>query len=399
MTMTMTDIRRVIGAVAVWLLVPVPVSAQATPGTLPTASDVLTFLLTNQAVVTDDQVRDRSAALSTRDALVNAVAVALAGLPLASSSGGFAYRFNPELGTLERVSDSFGPAFVERALAAPRGRVSVGVSFQSIPFDLLEGMRLDEGVVMISNRFRDETSAFDVESLVLDMRVTSLAVTASAGLGGGVEIGVAAPFVRLEMSGERTNVYRGQQFRQASGEVTASGIGDVALRAKYQALRFGSSGVGIAADLRLPTGREEDLLGAGSTTLRLMGIASFEQGALAAHANGWVGLGGASQGWGGAGAVSVAAGPRMTISTELMIDRFDNLHGLEPQVSRHPSIADVETTRLAARSTAGTRSLAVAGIKWNVHGPWLVGAQVIWPMTERGLSAGAAPVVAIERAW
>jgi hypothetical protein len=252
---------------------------------------------------------------------------------------------------------------------------------------------------MISNRFRDEPAAFDVESLVLDMSVTSLTLTASAGLGGGVEIGVAAPFVRLAMSGERTNVYRGQQFRQASGEVTATGIGDVAVRAKYQALRVGSSGVGIAADLRLPTGREEDLLGAGSTTLRLLGIASYEHGAFAAHANGSVGLGGAGEGWGAAGAVSLAAGPRVTISGELMIDRLEHLRGLEPQISAHPSIAGVETTRLAARSTAGTRALMVAGLKWNVHGPWLMGAQVFWPLTDRGLTAGASPVLALERAW
>jgi hypothetical protein len=377
-----------------------PASAAAQSGeTGPTASDVLTFLLTNQAVVTDDLVRDRSAALSTRDALVNSVAVALASLPLASSSGGFAYRFNPELGTLERVSDSFGPAFVERALAAPRGRVSIGVSVQSIPFNRLDGAPLDAGVVMISNRFLDEPAAFDVESLVLDMSVTSLTVTASAGLGGGVEVGVAAPFVRLAMSGERTNIYRGQRFRQASGDVTATGIGDVAVRAKYQALRAGSSGIGIAADLRLPTGREEDLLGAGSTTLRLMGIASYERGAFAAHANGSVGLNGAGKGWGGAGAISVAASPRLTLSGELMIDRFDTLRGLEQQTSLHPSIAAVETTRLAARSTAGTRALLVAGLKWNVHGPWLMGAQVFWPLTDRGLTAGAAPVLALERAW
>jgi hypothetical protein len=396
---TTTDFRRTLVVIAAALIAPVSAAAQPAGETGPTASDVLTFLLTNQAVVTDDLVRDRSAALSTRDALVNAVAVALASLPLASSSGGFAYRFNSELGTLERVSDSFGPAFVERALAAPRGRVSVGVSLQSIPFNRLDGAPLEDGVVMISNRFGDEPSAFDVESLVLDMSVTSLTFTASAGLGGGVEVGVAAPFVRLAMSGERTNLYRGQRFRQASGEVTATGIGDIAVRAKYQALRAGSSGIGVAADLRLPTGREEDLLGSGSTTLRLMGIASYERGAFAAHANGSVGLNGAGQGWGAAGAISLAASPRMTISGELMFDRLDNLRGLEPQVSMHPSIAGVETTRLAARSTSGTRALVVAGLKWNVHGPWLMGAQVFWPLTDRGLSAGAAPVVALERAW
>jgi hypothetical protein len=393
------NLHRTLALAAAVLMAPVAAIAQAVPEGDPTASDVLTFLLTNQAVATGDFVRDRAAAQSTRDALASAVAVALAGLPLASSSGGFAYRFNAELGTLERVSDSFGPAFVERALAAPRGRVSVGVSVQSLVFDQLDGMPLDQGVVMIANRFRDETTSFDIESLVLDLRSTLVTVTASAGLGGGVEVGVAAPFVRLTMSGDRTNVYRGQPFRQASGQVTASGLGDVALRAKYQVVRIGSGGAGIAADLRLATGREEDLLGSGSKTLRLMGIFSFERGLFAAHANGSVGLGGVGKGWGGAGAVSLAASPRVTLSSELIVDRLTALHGVEPLVSLHPTIAGVETTRLAARSSSGTRALMVVGMKWNVHGPWLVGAQVLWPLTERGLTAGVAPVVAIERAW
>lgn len=392
----MTDLRRAL-ALAALTLVPATAAGQVDSG--PTASEVLTFLLTNQAVRTDDRVRDEAATQATLDAFRSAVAAALASLPLTSSSGGFAYRFNSELGTLERVSDSFGPAFVERALAAPQGRVSVGFSVQSLLFDRLEGMPLDEGVVMITNRFRDEANPFDVESLALNLRATTLTATASVGLGGGVEVGIAAPFVRLTMSGARTNVYRGQPFLQASGEVTATGIGDLAIRAKYQALRAGSSGVGVAADLRLPTGREEDLLGAGTRTLRLMAIGSVERGQFALHGNGFVGFGGAGEGWGGSGAVSIAVTPRATISGELMIDRLDSLHGLEPIVSAHPAINGAETTRLGARPSAGVRSLLVGGFKWNVGGPWLVGAQVLLPLTDRGLTAGAAPVFAVERAW
>jgi hypothetical protein len=392
------DLRRACAVAATALVLPASAAAQAADAG-PTAADVLTFLLSNQAVETGDFARDREAALAARDAFSGAVAVALASLPLASSSGGFAYRFNPELGTLERISDSFGPAFVERALAAPRGRVSVGVSLRSFGFNRLEGMPLDAGIVMITNRFRDEPAPFDVESLVLDLRATTATVTASAGLGGGVEIGVAAPFIRLTMSGARTNVYRGEPVLQASGEVSASGIGDLAVRAKYQAFRAGASGIGLAVDVRLPTGREEDLLGTGSTTVRVMTIASVERGGIAAHANGSLAFGGVAEGWGGAAALSFAVSPRATVSGEVMIDRLEALRGVESLTSPHPDVAGVDTMRLAARTSPGTRALAAVGLKWNVGGPWLVGAQVLWPLTERGLTAGLAPIVGIERSW
>src|SRR5882762_8750529 len=39
----------------------------------------------------------------------------LATFPLGSSSGGFAYRFDPTTGTFQRATDSFGPSFAERA--------------------------------------------------------------------------------------------------------------------------------------------------------------------------------------------------------------------------------------------------------------------------------------------
>ena len=52
-------------------------------------------------------------------------AYSLAGRQLWSyDSGAFVYRLNPELGTVERSTASFGPFFVERASTAGRGDVS-----------------------------------------------------------------------------------------------------------------------------------------------------------------------------------------------------------------------------------------------------------------------------------
>ena len=227
-------------------------------------TDVVGFLMTNQAVQTADFERDRTAAAAARDALTRALLVSLTSVPIGTSSGGFVYRLNPELGTVERASESFGGFFVERALTPGHGRAAFGVIGSTSDFDKLDGFDLTGGsFVTIANRFGDEPAPFDTESLTLRVRSSTMTVFASVGISSRFEIGGAVPFLRLELDGERINVYRGLAFQQASAKATASGVGDAALRAKYMIVAARSGGVAIAGEVRLPTGDEENLLGAG----------------------------------------------------------------------------------------------------------------------------------------
>src|SRR5436190_6082189 len=139
-----------------------PVRAQAQSQS---ATDIVGFLMLNQAVPTADFERDRAAADAARQTIVNALLVNLASVPLSTSSGGFVYRFNEQLGTAERAADTFGPFFVERALTAGRGHPSFGVTATSSSFDELDGQKLRDGSLLtIANRFRDEPAPFDTES-------------------------------------------------------------------------------------------------------------------------------------------------------------------------------------------------------------------------------------------
>ena len=90
-------------------LIPAPAAAQS-------VSDVLSFLLTNRAVQTDDFQRDAAAAAATRDTVTTLLGAELATLPPSLSSAGFTYRFNSVIGTAERASMSFGSFFTERSL-------------------------------------------------------------------------------------------------------------------------------------------------------------------------------------------------------------------------------------------------------------------------------------------
>ena len=95
---------------------------------------MLTFLVTNQSVATGSIDRDREAAQATSDTISAALRANLATLPVTSSSGAFVYRLNPELGTVERATQSFGPFFIERALTAGRRQASFGMTLSAPAF-------------------------------------------------------------------------------------------------------------------------------------------------------------------------------------------------------------------------------------------------------------------------
>ena len=90
-----------------------------------------------------DAIRKNS--LDTVLHINNLLAAQLSSFPLGSSAGGFTWTFEPVTGTFGRASDSFGPIFAERALTIGRNKLNVGVNYQHVTFDHLEGKELTGG--------------------------------------------------------------------------------------------------------------------------------------------------------------------------------------------------------------------------------------------------------------
>jgi hypothetical protein len=373
------------------------VRAQEGPAAPQTVAGIVDFLVTNQAVQTGDFERDKAAASAAAEAISRSLLVNLTSVPLASSSSGFLYRLNPQLGTMERTTQSFGSFFVERALTAGEGRASFGVSLFTSAFDQLgEADLRDGGLVTVANQFTDEAAPFDTEGLTLRVRSSSITVFGSYGVTDDFEIGAALPLIRLTLDGERLNVYRGEPFLQASGDASASGIGDVALRAKYTLAYAGAGAFAVAGEVRLPTGDEENLLGAGDVGFRILGIGSLERGRFTLHGNGGFVLGGVSNELNFAGAAAFAVQPRVTLSGELLVRRVSELADLQLVAAPNPTIAGVNTFRLTPGATGTTLANAIAGFKWNVQGTFVLGGHVAFPLVRHGLTAPITPTVALE---
>jgi hypothetical protein len=362
--------------------------------------DVVEFLVTNQSVQTGDFVKDRAAARAASDTIGRALLVSLSTLPTSASSTGFTYRFNPTLGTLERTSGSFGPSFVERALTSGRGRAAFGVTWDHASFSRLDDRPLDDGtLVTTANRFTDEADAFDVETLTMDVSATVVTGFATVGLTDRLDVGAAVPFIWLDLSGQRDDVYRGERFVQASATATSSGFGDAAVRAKYDLVHSGGAGFAVGGEVRLPTGRSEDLLGTGELASRLLAIGSLEGSRVAVHGNVGRGWGGVSDEWTYGAAFVAAPAPRLTLATELMGRHLTEVSPVEDITAPHPEIPGVQTTRLDVGSARLDVSSAAFSFKWNPAGAWLVKASLMVPVSHRGLTASTRTTIGLDYAF
>ncbi len=380
-------------AVAIALTLASPVRAQS-------VADVLTFLVTNQGVETGSVERDRAAALATSTTISRALLANLATLPVATSSGGFVYRLNPELGTVERASESFGPFFVERALTAGRHQVSLGVTFQQLHFTSLDGHNLRDGtLVTTANQFRDEAAPFDVDQLTLKIDASVATLYGNVGVTDRLEIGAAVPMVSLLVDGTRVNTYRGRTFTQAAAHARAIGVADMVVRGKYTVYREEGLGLAGAVDVRLPTGRTEDLLGAGSRSVRFSAIGSAERGRISTHVNAGLAVGGLANELDYGAAMAVAASGRVTAIGEVIGRYIDSPGGIVPVTAAHPTLVGVETIRLTPDNSKLHMIAAVPGLKWNLSNMWVLTANVSVPLTTAGLTTRFTPFVGLDYAF
>jgi hypothetical protein len=139
-----------------------------------------------------------------------------------------------------------------------------------------------------SNTIIDRSN--DLESLFLDMEHLSTQIRFHAGLGKGIELGVALPFHIMyggfldsfissyhdafgfpnEVRGRTTNnlyelLYEVDGFALLERNEKSAGIGDVTISAKKALLEKGDNLLAIRAALKLPTGNQERLTGSGKT--------------------------------------------------------------------------------------------------------------------------------------
>jgi hypothetical protein len=314
--------------------------------------------------------------------VIQSITNQLSTFPLGTSSGGFTYSFDPALGIVSRSTQSFGPAFAERALTNGRGKVSIGFNYQQVSYDHLGGE--DSSQISLGSAAR----------MSVNLKTQTAALFADAGLSDRFDVAVVVPVTRVTMD---------VQFEALIGNFgpplkrsgVATGVGDVSIRTKYSIAKSAGSGVAAGADLRLPTGDSNNLLGTGRPRATLYGIGSAEIGPVEAHVNGGVSF-------------DMTTSELYQIGNERR-EEFVYALGLTVAATRAVTIVGditgrsiLDNVQTAAALTHGSAIIAEypvlgsAGVKINIHGHLLASVNALLPLTRSGLTASFVPSVGFD---
>jgi len=403
-----------------------------------------------------------------------AVAAQLASFPLASSSGGFTFSTNPR-GEIVITSTTFGPLFAERAVTIGRKQFNLGFTVQGTSYDSFDGASLDpfgEGLRFISEHndccpapgnppaITDFNPAFERDLLLSTFRAkietNTTAVFANYGVTDRFDIGVAVPIVDVSIDAR----VDGEILRLGSGDTTtthsfdtsgarttfrtrsdsATGLGDILLRAKYNVYRNANTALAGALDLRLPTGDKDNLLGTGATQAQFFFVASGEYGRFSPHLNfGYTFSNGEtselaiSDDTPGTTSnnnapipgvavnapdlsvpdelnytfgFSVAATPRITVGFDLKGRSIRNIPQFTVENTQYsnrgpgalpqPTFTASDEFALAPTLGNDNQMLGVVGGKFNVFGKFLVNASLLFAMSDDGLKPKPTPVIGFD---
>lgn len=304
-----------------------PPAARATPlervipnlfgGSLSTTNELTGADVSRQQASVVQRFRNLSAQL----------AAARSQVPIPSSSGAFSYAWDSDVDSFVRFEQSLGAGFGERAQTLGKGRFNFGLSYQHVAFDTLAGDSLDN-LTTVQPAFSkgylvtEEDKAIFGDDLIqthLNMSFTfdMFYLSAAYGLTDSIDVSLALAINHAHMQGSASattldpdgdgGVSRIAQFtqdqvglvRNGTGPIcgrgfrcaqvnfneSATGTGDVFLRAKWHVVDTWLADIALAEVLTLPTGNADELLGFHDPTFTPWFIASKNIGRVAPHVN------------------------------------------------------------------------------------------------------------------
>lgn len=379
------------------------------------------------------------ASLAPLEQLNSELAIQLSTFPLASSAGGFTYRLDPALGVFTRATDSFGPIYADRADTIGKGKFAVGVNFSHFSFNRIDDVSLRDGGVEIVLTHQDLPPAgcclrpfFEGDVITtrtsLEIQTNITAFTFSYGVTDRLDVGAAIPVVKVQIqalteatidklatggSSSTVGIHRfpnGEDSETFQQSGSASGVGDVVLRAKYRAISGAGAGLAVGLDVRLPSGEERDLLGTGATQVKGFLIGSAHLGAFSPHVNG--GYTWSSRNRPIPDEIDYTAGfdwalsPRLTFIVDALgrtlrksqvLREVDTTFEYNVNPNTDPvSLRSTTLRQLIATQQDATSFLGSVGFKINPVGNLLITVNGLFSLNNRGLQARFAPLVGLD---
>jgi hypothetical protein len=234
---------------------------------------------------------------------------------------------------------------------------------------------------------------------------TSLSVMSNATIH---RVGTSAnPAIHFFRDPDAPGTYGSQ--RTFVGQGTATGLGDIIVRAKGTAFQTARAGVAIGVEVRAPTGHEEDLLGSGSVGLKVFEALSVTYGRVAPHVN-------VAYQWNGS---SLLAGDVTHDIKGDLPDELSYVIGADVGVEKRLSIAlellgrhSSDAPRLSSRTFTAANGetfpdisfrvgtldsvSGALGLKANLAGTLLATFNLLFKLNDAGVRTRVTPLIGLE---
>ncbi len=227
--------------------------------------------------------------------IIKRAAIRGADFPVASTTPGFVYRYDPEVGMFER-SDSLGPVFLERSDTIGKGRVDLGFSYLYTDLTEFDGEDFADDMLLASQVNNVSTTSGPVnvagafQGTDFSLRYHSFTFSGTYGVTDRWDVNVIVPllYTILDLEGDAVAA---AQFLDTGGIIgnteparvsfsdfvdsnDAFGVGDVQGRTKYRLMEGGIVDMAATFAVRFPTGEEDNFQGLGDFTLTPSLVAS-----------------------------------------------------------------------------------------------------------------------------
>ena len=269
---------------------------------------------------------------TTITSFANFVSANISSFPLSSSTAGLTFDFSS--GVPISTSTSLGPIFAERAQTLGRNRFNMGFNFSYLNLKKWRGVNTEDirftfqhddfagpnpgpptpSGIIGDDRFGTEFDHIDL-FMNLDFSANVFVFHAAYGITNRLDIGIAVPYITVSVeadpiakmnsltslssanrdttgalisAGKPTHFWTSDTalvFEPTPVKDDAVGIGDVALRLKYNFLRGKTIDLAALAEYRFATGDENDFLGAGDPSYKGHLIFSSILGNFSPHLN------------------------------------------------------------------------------------------------------------------
>jgi hypothetical protein len=375
------------------------------------------------------------------ETLNESIAQQLSTFPLASSAGGFTYTFDPALGIFTRSTDSFGPIYAERVDTIGKNRFNVGLNFSHYTFDHINDISLQGGGLKavfthidINGDHSNLQPWFEGDvitaEILLKIQTDITALEMTYGLSDRFDVAVAVPVVKVSLDAQTnatidrlataTNAPAIHRFQNGGDTSTfnesgdASGVGDIVLRAKFRLTDSSNLGVALAADVRLPTGDDANLLGTGTTQVKIYVIGSGHFGIFSPHLNGGYSFSDHRSGKPRlpdeidyAAGFDLAASPRFTFIADAVgryykdtqivtVEDATFVANTNPNPKAPPVLNSAVLPRLITHEGNLNTVLGSVGFKINPVGNLLLTVNGLFPLNKNGLRDDFTPLVGLD---